>query len=83
MVFTHCPFIITIVNQKYKIVMAKVKPLYKWIRNLGVASFVVSPLLGYLYVSSKMKTMEKGIHEDLARIKSKGKTLADIPRKTD
>jgi hypothetical protein len=28
-----------------------------------------------------MKVMEKGIHDDLNRIKSKGKTLADIPRK--
>lgn len=29
----------------------------KIIRNLGLASFVVSPLLGYLYVNSKMKGM--------------------------
>lgn len=57
--------------------------VYKWMRNLGLASFVVSPLLGYIYVQSKMKNMEKGIHDDLNRIKSKGKTLADIPRKVD
>lgn len=56
---------------------------YKIIRNLGIASFVVSPLLGYLYVNGKMKAMEKGIHDDLARIKAKGKTLADIPKKID
>ena len=56
---------------------------YKIIRNLGIASFVVSPLLGYLYADGKMKAMEKGIHDDLARIKSKGKTLADIPKKID
>lgn len=55
----------------------------KIVRNLGIASFVVSPILGWLYVQSKMKNMEKGIYDDLERIKSKGKTLADIPRKID
>ena len=56
---------------------------YKVARNFGLACFVISPILGWLYVESKMKVMEKGIHDDLARIKSKGKTLADIPRKID
>jgi len=55
--------------------------LSKVVRNLGLASFVISPLLGWLYVQSKMKSMEKGIYDDLERIKSKGKTLSDIPRK--
>lgn len=55
----------------------------KIIRNLGIASIFVSPVLGWLYVQSKMKGMEKGIHDDLARIRSKGKTLADIPKKID
>lgn len=55
----------------------------KMIRNFGIASIFISPVLGWLYVQSKMKNMEKGIHDDLARIKSKGKTLADIPRKID
>lgn len=55
----------------------------KIVRNLGLASFIISPILGWIYVQSKMKNMEQGIHDDLARIKSKGKTLADIPRKTD
>lgn len=48
-----------------------------------MASFIISPILGWIYVQSKMKNMEKGIHDDLARIKSKGKTLADIPKKRD
>lgn len=55
----------------------------KIVRNLGMASFIISPILGWMYVQSKMKNMEKGIHDDLARIKSKGKTLADIPKKRD
>lgn len=38
---------------------------YKIIRNLGISSFVVSPIIGYLYVQSKMKNMEKGVHDDL------------------
>lgn len=53
----------------------------KVVRNLGIVGILVSPYLGYLYVNSKMVSMEKGIHDDLARIKSKGKTLADVPRK--
>jgi hypothetical protein len=55
----------------------------KIIRNLGISSLFISPLLGWIYVRTKMKNMEKGIHDDLNRIKSKGKTLADIPRKID
>lgn len=51
--------------------------------RMGLAAIVISPILGWLYVESKMKNMEKGIHDDLARIKSKGKTLADIPRKVN
>lgn len=53
----------------------------KLFKNMAIASFVISPYLGYLYVNSKMVSMEQGIHDDLARIKSKGKTLADVPRK--
>jgi hypothetical protein len=53
----------------------------KMFRNFGVVAIIASPCLGYLYVNSKMVNMEKGIHDDLARIKSKGKTLADVPRK--
>lgn len=55
----------------------------KIIRNLGISSLFISPLLGWIYVKTKMQGMEKGIHDDLNRIKSKGKTLADIPRKID
>lgn len=51
------------------------------VRNLAICSFILSPLLGYLYVQSKMVSMEKGIHDDLNRIALKGKTLADVPRK--
>ena len=57
--------------------------LLKWIRNLGILGIIVPPVLGWLYVESRMKAMEKGIHDDLQRIRSKGKTIADIPRKTD
>lgn len=53
----------------------------KMFRNLGVVLIFAAPYLGYLYVNSKMVGMEQGIHDDLARIKSKGKTLADVPRK--
>ena len=53
----------------------------KYFRNFGVLCFVASPICGYLYVSRKMITMEKGIHDDLARIRMKGKDLSDIPRK--
>lgn len=59
------------------------KNLPKIVRNLGIAGIIISPVLGYLYVESKMKVMEQGIHDDLSRIRSKGKTLADIPRKID
>lgn len=55
--------------------------LPKLFRNFGLVCFVSAPILGYLYVNHKMVSMEKGIHDDLARIKSKGKTLADVPRK--
>ena len=54
---------------------------YKWFRNGLLGTMVVAPYLGYLYVSSKMVTMEKGIEDDLERIKRKGKSLSDIPRK--
>jgi hypothetical protein len=54
---------------------------YRWLRNGVIALMISAPVLGYLYVSSKMKGMEKGIEDDLKRIKSKGKTLGDIPRK--
>lgn len=53
----------------------------KLFRNMAVVAIFAAPYLGYLYVNSKMVNMEKGIHDDLARIKSKGKTLADVPRK--
>lgn len=55
----------------------------KLFRNFGFVCFLTAPVFGYLYVNSKMVSMEKGIHDDLARIKSKGKTLADVPRKYD
>jgi len=54
---------------------------YRWLKNGLVGVMVVAPFCGYLYVSSKMKVMEKGIEDDLKRIQSKGKTLNDIPRK--
>lgn len=54
---------------------------YRWLRNGVIALMISAPVLGYLYVSSKMKGMEKGIEDDLKRIQSKGKTLGDIPRK--
>lgn len=54
---------------------------YRWLRNGVMALMISAPVLGYLYVSSKMKGMEKGIEDDLKRIQSKGKTLGDIPRK--
>ena len=53
----------------------------KLARNVGLSMFKIAPTCGYLYVRSKMVQMEKGIHDDLKRIKSKGKTMADIPRK--
>lgn len=53
----------------------------KMFKNFGIFAIIASPILGYLYVNSKMVNMEQGIHDDLARIKSKGKTLADVPRK--
>ena len=60
------------------------KPLdYKIFRNIGIGLMIVAPILGYLYTEQKMKVMEKGIHDDLRRIETKGKTLADIPRKRD
>jgi hypothetical protein len=55
--------------------------LSRFVRNTGVLLVLSSPLLGWLYIEFKMKNMEQGIHDDLARIKQKGKTLADIPRK--
>ena len=51
------------------------------VKNLAICSFFLSPFLGYLYIQSKMVSMEQGIHDDLRRITSKGKTLADVPRK--
>lgn len=53
----------------------------KWIRWLGITCFLVSPPIGAWYVNEKMKQMEKGVHDDLNRIKMKGKTVGDIPRK--
>jgi hypothetical protein len=53
----------------------------KYIKYFGIVAILISPVLGWIYVDSKMKNMEKGIHDDLNRIKIKGKTLADIPRK--
>ena len=54
---------------------------YRWMRNSLFGVMVIAPFCGYLYVSSKMRNMEKGIEDDLRRIESKGKTLGDIPRK--
>lgn len=54
---------------------------YRWLRNGVIVLMFTAPVLGYLYVNSKMKGMEKGIEDDLKRIQSKGKTLGDIPRK--
>ena len=56
---------------------------YKVFRNAGLSMYIIAPIAGWIYVDSKMKGMEKGIHDDLNRIKSKGKTLADIPKKLD
>ena len=61
--------------------MAKKGFNFKIVRNFGLGLAVAAPFAGYWYVSSKMKIMEQGIHDDLKRIKEKGKTLADIPRK--
>ena len=61
--------------------MSKKTDWPKLFKNFGILCFVASPILGFLYVRSKMVSMQKGIHDDLARIKSKGKTLADVPRK--
>ena len=54
---------------------------YRWLKNGLIGVMLVAPFMGYLYVSSKMRNMEKGIEDDLKRIQSKGKTLHDIPRK--
>ncbi len=54
---------------------------WKWVRWLGIGGFVLSPPIGAWYVKYKMVDMEKGIHDDLRRIKRKGKTVGDIPRK--
>jgi len=54
---------------------------YRYLRNFLICTMVSAPVLGYLYVDSKMKRMEKGIEDDLKRIESKGKSLRDIPRK--
>ena len=61
--------------------MAKNKFNFKIARNIGLGLMVIAPICGHLYVKSKMVTMEKGIHDDLNRIRIKGKSLADIPRK--
>ncbi len=53
----------------------------KIFKNIGLVAMISAPFCGYLYVNLKMVNMEKGIHDDLARIKSKGKTLADVPKK--
>jgi hypothetical protein len=54
---------------------------YRWMRNGLFGVMIVAPFCGYMYVRSKMVTMEKGIEDDLKRIEMKGKTLGDIPRK--
>ena len=54
---------------------------YRWLTKGLFGVMIVSPFCGYLYVSGKMKGMEKGIEDDLLRIQSKGKNLTDIPRK--
>ena len=54
---------------------------FKWLRNSLILTMVSAPVLGYLYVDSKMKRMEKGIEDDLRRIEAKGKNLSDIPRR--
>lgn len=56
---------------------------WRYIRWLGFCGFFLSPPIGIWYVRSKMKQMEKGIHDDLLRIRNKGKTVGDIPRKHD
>lgn len=61
--------------------MAPPLKYFRWFKNSLIAVMIISPVAGYYYVDSKMKTMEKGITDDLKRIESKGKTLKDIPRK--
>jgi hypothetical protein len=41
---------------------------YRWFRNSLISIMICSPVLGYLYVDSKMKNMEKGIKDDIKRI---------------
>ena len=56
---------------------------WRYVRWMGFCGFVLSPPIGAWYVNMKMLEMEKGIHDDLNRIKRKGKTVGDIPRKQD
>jgi hypothetical protein len=54
---------------------------WKYIRWLGISSFILSPFIGAWYVNKKMRDMEKGIHDDLRRIRTKGRNVGDIPRR--
>jgi hypothetical protein len=54
---------------------------YRWLRNTLITVVLSAPFLGYYYVSRNMRRMEKGITDDLKRVESKGRSLADIPRK--
>jgi hypothetical protein len=60
--------------------MAKIN-ITKWAKWIGYAGFFLSPPIGIWYVQAGMKRMEKGVHDDLERIRMKGKTVGDIPRK--
>lgn len=41
---------------------------YRWLRNTLFGVVVIAPFLGYYYVNSNMKRMEKGVTDDLKRI---------------
>ena len=73
-------FYLNVTRYNYYLMAIPLK-YYRWMRNALIGTMFVAPVMGYLYVSSKMRQMEKGIEDDLKRIESKGKSLSDIPRK--
>lgn len=50
---------------------------------VGAIVAVAMPTYAFYWKNKTMKDMEEGVHEDYRRIRSKGKTLSEIPRKID
>lgn len=49
---------------------------------VGAVFFIAAPQYAYYWKRQQMGTFEKGVEKDTETLKVKGKTRADVPRRT-